>query len=283
MNKTYKYTFLTLFLAFVFVFGSIVGMNCILRFKEKQLLTESGRAVVESPVQAWYGWESNAENENVHNEKYVLTEEQIADAIGYWNSREMELIHNPVEGQISMEEAIQAGENWLVEMGVMERDGEETDSLTYSVKATLGVGGQKGDTGKQLEPYYSFWTVQFSGKSRNMVIYVNAVTGKVWRAKVTLYDDLPEKLPYEDLSLFVKMAGFTEYDAESIVVNKDGTQAILEIEDSLLYGQAEYYYIPFNEKGYYNIQENGINQGETVFEQGYMEITYEILPNFSSK
>lgn len=32
----------------------------------------------------------------------------------------------------------------------------------------------------------------------------------------------------------------------------------------------------------YNIQENGDNQGEIIFEQGYMEITYEILPNSSS-
>ena len=113
-------------------------------------------------------------------------------------------------------------------------------------------------------------------------MYVNAVTGKVWRAKVILYDDFLENMQYEDLLLFVEMAGFTDYDAESIVVNKDGTQAIFEMEDSLLYGQAEYYYIPFNEKGYYNIQENGDNQGEIIFEQGYMEITYEILPNSGS-
>lgn len=282
MNKTYKYTFLTLFLAFVFAFGSMVGMNCILQFREKQLLTERGRAIVESPVRAWYGGESNEESENVHNEKNMLTEEQIADVIRCWNSREMELIHNPVEGQISMEAAIQIGEKWLVEMGVSKGNEQGTDMLPYSVKATLGVGEQKGDTGKQLEPYYSFWTVEFSNQSRKIVMYVNAVEGKVWRANVTLYDDFPENMPYEDLSLFVEMAGFTDCDAESIEVNKDGTQAILEMENSLLYGQAEYYYIPFYEKGYYNIQENGYNQGEIIFKQGYMEIIYEIIPTSSS-
>lgn len=282
MNRTYKYTLLMLFLAFVFIFGSIVGMNCILQFREKQLLTESGKIIVESPVRAWYGGESNEESENVHNEKNMLTEEQIADVIRSWNSREMELIHNPVEGQISMETAIQIGEKWIVEMGASKENEQGTDRLPYSVKATLSVGGQKGDIGKQLEPYYSFWTVEFSNQSRKIVMYVNAVTGKVWRAKVILYDDFSENMQYEDLLLFVEIAGFTDYDAESIVVNKDGTQVIFEMEDSLLYGQAEYYYIPFNEKGYYNIQENGDNQGEIIFEQGYMEITYEILPNSSS-
>lgn len=72
MNRTYKYTLLTLFFAFVFISGSIVGMNCILQFREKQLLTESGREIVESPVRAWYGGESNEESENVHNEKICL-------------------------------------------------------------------------------------------------------------------------------------------------------------------------------------------------------------------
>lgn len=283
MNKTYKYNFFTLFLVFVFIFCSMAGMNCILQFREKELLTERGRAVVESPVRSWYGWETNEESEKVYNENYMLTEEKIADIIRCWNSREMELIHNPVEGQISMEAAIQIGEKWLVEMGVSKGNEQGTDMLPYSVKAILGVGGQKGDTGKPLEPYYSFWSVEFANQSRKIVMYVNAVTGKVWRAKVTLYDDFTENMPCEDLSLFVEMAGFTDYDAESIVVNKDGTQAILEIEDSLLYGQAEYYYIPFNEKGYYNIQENGNNHDVTVFEQGYIEIIYEILPKFSSK
>lgn len=283
MNKTIKYTFLMLFLAFCFIFGSMAGMNGILQFRERQLLTESGRAIVESPVRAWSGWKENEESENIYHDKSMLTEEQIADVIECWNSRETEFIHNPVEGQISMEEAIQVGEKWIAEMGVSKGNEQGTDMLLYSVKATLGVGEQKGDTGKQLEPYYSFWMVEFSGQSRKIVMYVNAVTGKVWRAKVSLYDDLPEKMPYENLCLFVEMAGFTETDAESIVVNKDGTQAVLEMEDSLLYGLVEYYYMTFSEKGYYDIQENENNNGEAVFDKGYMEITYEILPNYNSK
>ena len=50
MNKTAKYTALTLFLASVFSFGSMAGMDYILLTRERQLLTESGRAVVETPV-----------------------------------------------------------------------------------------------------------------------------------------------------------------------------------------------------------------------------------------
>lgn len=282
MNRINKYTFLTLFLAFIFIFCSIVGMNYILHFREKQLLTESGKVIVESPVRAWYGRESDVENENVHNEKYMLTEEQIVDVISYWNSREMELLHNPVDGQISMEEAIQTGESWLVEMGVVEGNGQEAEHLTDSVKATLALGGHAEDSGKQFEPYYSFWRVEFSNQSRNVIVYVNAVSGNVWRAEVTLYQKFSEKTPFEYLSLFLEMAGFENAKTESPVVNENGTQAVLEIEDSLLYGKAEYCYIPFKGNGYYDILE-GNSHSDTVLEQGYMKITYEILPNYSSK
>ena len=50
MKKTYKYTFLTMFLALVFIFGSMAGMNFILYIREDRLLSESGMVVVESPV-----------------------------------------------------------------------------------------------------------------------------------------------------------------------------------------------------------------------------------------
>ena len=137
MNKAVKYTFLMLFLAFCFIFGSMAGMNGILQLRETQLLTESGRAVVESPVRAWSGWKENEESVNTYHDKFMLTEEQIADVIECWNSRETELIHNPVQGQISMEEAIQVGENWIAEMGVSKGNEQGTDMLPYSAKQRL--------------------------------------------------------------------------------------------------------------------------------------------------
>ena len=57
MKKTYKYTFLTMFLALTFIFGSMAAMNFILYIREDRFLSESGMAVVESPVRPWQGWE----------------------------------------------------------------------------------------------------------------------------------------------------------------------------------------------------------------------------------
>lgn len=275
MNKTHRYGVCTLLLAVFFAFGSIEGMNYVLRVREKELLTEQGKAIVESPVRAWNDGKGT-EDDSISQEKYILTEEQMAEAIHSWNNREIVMIHEPVEGQISMEDAVKAGEKWLTEMGMEERNGQEIQTGSYSIDAKLGVGKRKNDTGKQLEPYYSFWTIQFSDECMNTVVYMNAVTGKVWRAEMRLYDEMPEKFPYDKLRVFVEMAASLNVNASSVIIDEEKSQAFVEIKKSLLYGQMGCCYIPFSEKGYYDVQKNRMDNAE-AFRQGYMEIVYEIL------
>lgn len=277
MNKTHKYGTFTLLLAVIFAFGSIKGMHYVLQVREKELLTEQGKANVESPVRAWSDGKG-IEEDSTSQEQYILTEEQMAEAIRSWNNRETEMVHESVEGQISMEDAVEVGEKWLTEMGIEERNEQEIQIEAYSINAMLGVGKRKSDPGNQLEPYYSFWTIQFANQDMNTVVYVNAVTGKVWRAEVRLYDEMPEKFPYEKLRLFVEMATSLSVNTNSVIIDDEKSQAFLEIKDSMLYGQMKCCYIPFSEKGYYDIQKNRVDK-EKIFRQGYMEIVYEILSN----
>ena len=241
MISKYKYTFVSLIFAAFFIFGSMAAMNHILRIREARLLTESGRVEVESPVRAWEDWENEEENpvsEGMRSERYILNMQQVEDAIQCWNDRIGMILHDPVEGQISMEEAIIAGEDWLIEMKI----GEDMDAMAYSVNAELGVGGQMEDAGEKLEAYYSFWTVQYSGQSMSAILYINAVTGKVWGAKITSYVDLPKQLPYERLRLFVELAGLQISDDDSDIIEYGGTKAELAIKESRLYAQESIYY-----------------------------------------
>ncbi len=240
MNKSYKYTILTLFLALAFAFGSMAGMNFILRAKERQLLTERGRAIVEAPVRSWQGQESGEDgetDEKPDNTGYALTTGQIEDILSCWNSRTGVTVHNPVNGQISMEEAIKEGKKWLVEMVIGENGLEDTEA--YSVSATLGIATQKVSVGAQSEPYYSFWTVQFSGSSMYAVLYLNAVTGKVWGAEITLYEDMPEEIPYERLVHFVELSGLQTSNT-NITKNQEGTQAMLKVDDSHIFAEMKF-------------------------------------------
>ncbi len=267
MKKTYKYTFLTVFLALTFIFGSMAAMNFILYIREGRLLSESGMAVVESPVRPWQGWGEETD-EKEEGERYSLTAVQVRDAVESWNKRLGETLHDPVEGQISLEEAVQEGEEWLISMGIGEAQGAE-DGLKFG-KAALGVGIQKGSSKVQLEPYYSFWTVHFSGLYTDAVLYLNAVTGRVWRAEVILYDNLPEELPCEKLGRFAEMAGLQVTD-DAAQINEERTRAVLVVEEDLLYAGVDYRNVV--------IEENAVVEytSRELLHDRYVVITYEIL------
>lgn len=265
MKKTYKYTFLTMLLALLFIYGSMTGMNFILHTREDRLLSESGIAVMESPVRMWQGWADG----NTDRERYSLTTVQVKDAIESWNNRQGETLHDPVEGQISMGEAVQEGEEWLKLIG-MKEDLHGADTELNFVEATLAVGVQKDTLRVPLEPYYSFWTVHFSGPYLDVVLYLNAVTGKVWSAKITLYDNLLQELSYEKLGQFVEMAGLHTAD-DVAEINEEKTQAVLMVEDDLLYARLGYQIV--------TIEENSMVEytSREQFHDRYVVITYEIL------
>lgn len=260
-KKSYKYTVLAVFMAFVFAFGSMTGMNLILHAREKQLLTEKGKAVAEVPVRSWQA--SKNSMEGVSSEGSMLTAKQMEEVISQWDENTT-ISHSPVDGQISMEEAISAGKDWLIQMG-MTGSGQKTDLETYSASARLVTSIQKESMEKQLEPYYSSWYVRFSGSSVTAFLYINAVTGKVWSADVTIYDDLMEKISYEKLSGFVESAGLAA--SGDIICDRDGTKALLKIDDSRLWARMEIYrsdlqysYAIYNENGLTDYYEEALNK-----------------------
>ena len=118
-SEKHFYTILSLLLSSAFIFVSMVGMNIILRADESRLLSEGGKVIMESPVRAREEAENNSgdmDEENSGKSTYIVTSKQMEEAIDKWNSRTGEIVHNPVTGQISMEEAIQTGELWLADM-----------------------------------------------------------------------------------------------------------------------------------------------------------------------
>ena len=126
------------------------------------------------------------------------------------------------------------------------RDGQEKE--VRSVYATLGIASQEESTAVQLEPYYSFWKVEFSSHSMQTILYVNAITGKVWGADITLYESFPEEMPYEKLRSFAELSGL-EFSDYNVAKNQEETQVILGIDGSHLYAKMEFQHL---QSGYLN-------------------------------
>lgn len=240
MIRKYKYTVLSLIFTVLFILGSMTVMDSILRVRETRLLTESGRADMESPVLEWEGWgndDENAAGEDTDGERRILNTKQAEEAIASWNGRTWVILHDPVAGQISMEEAIEEGERWLAEMGI----GEETDRSSFSISAQLGVDGEWEEMGERLEAYFSFWTVTCSNPSVKAVLYLNAVTGKVWGAEIMLQEELQEKISDGGLRRFVELSGLPAADDDSAETDSGENRDEMAIKESRLYAR-EYSY-----------------------------------------
>ncbi len=215
MKKTYKYTVLTVVLAIVFSFGSMAGMNLILKARERQLLTKSGRSVMEVPVQTNVGQEKD---QNFNKDRGTLTIEQIEKVVSLWDEPDEVVVHNPADGQISMGEAIRAGQEWLINMGmeVERKDNDEVHQYaTLSTAVRESSEGEDDNEDVQTAPYNSFWRVQFYSSSLEAYLYVNAATGQVWSADIILYDDFPKEIPSKKLRDFVELCGLKVSGSES--------------------------------------------------------------------
>lgn len=261
MKKTYKYTILTLLLALLFVFGSMIGMNFILRIKEGQLLSESGKAIVEAPVRAWQKEENGEESGKEKEENmqtadtggYTLTTGQIEEVLERYQKSSIEVAHSPVAGQISMEEAIEAGKEWLTDMGIemgVEIEEQGNDKEVFSVSARLVSPIQEDYPSVPLEPYYSRWFVRISDNSKAASLYINAVTGQVWNADIIFYEELSEEISDEisdeKLRRFVELCGL-QASGSSVVSttgNQDRTLLYLKLKDSNLSARMEVSYAP---------------------------------------
>lgn len=215
MKKTYKFTVLTVVLAIVFSFGSMAGMNLILKARERQLLTKSGRSVVEVPVQTNVGQEKE---QNFNKDRDTLTIEQIEKVVSLWDEPDEVVVHNPADGQISMGEAIRAGQEWLINMGMQVERKENDEVHQYATLSTAvrELSEEEDDTEDvQTAPYNSFWRVQFYSSSLEAFLYVNAVTGQVWSADIILYEDFPKEIPSKKLRDFVELCGLKVSGSES--------------------------------------------------------------------
>lgn len=238
MKGKYYYTFITLVLSVGIVFGSIVGMNRIWQIRENIFMSDRGVVEQENPVRSWQEWDGGENENNGNKEKesgISLITEQVKNVLVNLNdSRGEEVIHDPVKGQISMEEAIELAKNWIMEM---ENDKseiqEESEPAHYSISAYLSIKKQSHQTERQLEPYYSFWTVKLSSAKMNATLYLNAVTGEVWKAEIGLYENIPDKIPLDTLKSFVELTGIKSENQMNAEISSEGNRAVIELTENL--------------------------------------------------
>lgn len=192
MNKQNVYTIMGIALSFIIAVGGWVLTSALIDRKSDALLSATGITRVNvlpieprAPV--------NQDGSGVDDsliEQPKLTNEEIIKVLQNWQSEDCDRIaHEPVEGQLSMEQAIEigkAGLSYYNEQGII-----PVELLEYE-NAKIGAHLFENQPGGQttlslypaLDPYYSYWSVSFSNELMDTVLTINAVTGQIWIADI---------------------------------------------------------------------------------------------------
>ena len=172
MNKRTLYTVMGVALSFAIAVGGWSLTESLIKRKSNALLSATGVTQIYLPP------------EEVPAALPVLSEPEIASILRNWESPGSVITHEPVEGQISMEQAITEARAGLallagqgLQIGVL---------LDYSarVAAYLGHNILEGQTGQPIDPAYSYWLVTFANEELRAALVINAVTGQVWNMLV---------------------------------------------------------------------------------------------------
>lgn len=238
MNKRIVFSGIMNLSVILFAFAGMFITNGLMERKEAQLLAEKGSIEMESPNMSLYN-DKNLENENYET---VLTPEQIADTLNQWKNPSNETRpHEPIEGQLPMEQAINKGEIWIRSMKEAGEFTAQDSSVFHEVTAALEIHVKQEESILELEPYYSYWRVQFTNEQLRICLYMNAVTGQVWEADIVIYDVSKVHMEGDDsasLTEFAKLAGI---DNKKIVNKVDGEKdTALYFENCNFYVEKKY-------------------------------------------
>lgn len=113
-----------------------------------------------------------------------LTAEETARLLEAWEGGGTLLLHEPRDGQMSMEQAIRAGEAWiasLAERGVLSEYLPE-DGFDQ-VSARLCTVTQ---TAEEDERLLGCWFLTYRAKDAELALKLHAISGAVWRADFSL-------------------------------------------------------------------------------------------------
>lgn len=113
-----------------------------------------------------------------------LSEEQMAEVLAVWERGGMEVPHEPKTGQISMEQAITAGKDWITamaEQGIIPAGGEDK-----TIHARLCTIETEVDFDKKL---LSYWSIEYFKEELTVKMVIHAMSGQVWNAQILMWEE----------------------------------------------------------------------------------------------
>ena len=174
MNKRTVYTIMGVALSVAIALGGWTLTGALIERKSNALLSETGITQIYLPP----------EGADEPDGRPRLDEAEIVAVLRSWETPGPPIVHEPIAGQVTMEQAIaeaRAGLALLAGQGL--NIGALLDD-SARVVAYLSHNVQEGQRGQPIDPNYSYWTVTFAEGELRATAIINAATGQAWNLLV---------------------------------------------------------------------------------------------------
>lgn len=179
MSKGKLYTLLVFCLSFAVVFGGWFLTKEMLNRKETMLLARKGQVSMEV-LETDFTVQEDFQGE-------ILTEDMMAEILTVWEAGGRERIHEPMAGQMNMEQAIKAGREWIATLAennilpayLQESGFDNTNAALYTLKSEVSL----------KENLISYWKVTYVEDDVKIILMLHAVSGQVWKADISMSEE----------------------------------------------------------------------------------------------
>ena len=196
-------------LVFLLLFGIVTGgwffTKELLYQRKTEFLDKIGRISLEPSDSTAFlagGQDSALDGTAFTGEE--LPEERIAEILTVWESGGMELPHEPRAGQMNMEQAIEAGKNWIITMAdsgiIPAKPAQEKDETIHAVLCTIDT---KVDFDEKL---LSYWSIKFIKEELTVTLDIHAASGQIWKARILMWEEDGLIENYNDMEKWIRIA-----------------------------------------------------------------------------
>lgn len=223
MNKGKIYTLLVFSLSFTVVIGGWFLTKGMLNSKETETLDVKGQVFVDVSEADKTGSDTTVQGDF---EGEVLSEETMAEVLAVWEAGGREVYHEPMAGQMNMEQAIKAGRDWintLTENNILPVDLLECSF--ESINAVLCTLDSQASLERSL---ISYWTVTYKENDMEIILRIHAASGQVWKADISMSEDKMLYGTCSDEELLAIAFPFLTGDNTEVAIDEDTAYKICE-------------------------------------------------------
>lgn len=165
--------------AFAIAFCGLFLVQGRLNLEQNKLLESGG--VVELPQTIT----TEAAESAIVSLRDSLAEEELLQLVHGLEQKEELIPHEPLEGQLTMIQAINCGEAWLEEFFLSDVTSDDLTAKDYRANCYLWTPEAAGADG-EASPWLGCWTVSLSNQNIDASLTLSAVSGQILEASVSL-------------------------------------------------------------------------------------------------